>query len=243
MRPVPWMHAFVDVPGDRVGTALSFWAAVTGWDPSPPWPGHSEFTSLTPRDGAPYLHVQTVDAPARVHLDVAGDLDGEPGRLAGLGAVHLRRGDRWQVLRSPAGLPFCVCTDRPGARPAAARWPAGHRSRLVQLCIDVPPVLASPEFAFWRDATGWAEDPVDAPEFRRLVPRERSPLQLLVQRLGDDDGAAESRAHLDLGTDDIPAEVARVEALGARVLRPGRGFVVLEDPLGLPFCVTGNDPG
>ena len=40
----------------------------------------------------------------------------------------------------------------------------------------------------------------------------------------------------------IAAEVARLEALGAHVLGPGRGFVVLRDPTGLPFCVTGNDP-
>ena len=70
--------------------------------------------------------------------------------------------------------------------------------------------------------------------------RAESPLQLLVQRLGADD--PEIRAHFDLGSRDLPAEVARMEALGARVLRPGSGFVALQDPVGLPFCVTGNDP-
>jgi hypothetical protein len=66
-------------------------------------------------------------------------------------------------------------------------------------------------------------------------------LALLVQRLGDD-GTARARAHLDLGTRDVPAPVARIEALGARVLWPGDGFVALQDPVGLPFCVTANDP-
>ena len=72
--------------------------------------------------------------------------------------------------------------------------------------------------------------------------RDTSPVQLLIQQLGDDDGLGVVRAHLDLGTDDIAAEVRRVEALGARQLWPGHGFVALQDPIGLPFCVSGNDP-
>ena len=47
---------------------------------------------------------------------------------------------------------------------------------------------------------------------------------------------------LDLGTDDVDAEVERVRSVGARLLWPGNGFVALRDPLGLPFCVTANDP-
>ena len=38
-------------------------------------------------------------------------------------------------------------------------------------------------------------------------------------------------------------EVARVRALGAEVLAEHEGFTALRDPLGLPFCVTANDPG
>jgi Glyoxalase-like domain len=147
------------------------------------------------------------------------------------------------VMTSPAGLPFCVCGEPgPHTRPAPAQWPGGHRSRLVQICVDVPAPRCDAESAFWQEATGWAEEPVDAPEFRRLVHRAESPVQLLVQRLGSDDGAERARAHLDLGTDDVAAEVARVEALGARVLDRREGITVLRDPLGLSFCVTGNDP-
>jgi Glyoxalase-like domain len=113
---------------------------------------------------------------------------------------------------------------------------------LVQLCVDVPHERYEAEIAFWRAATGWADEEVDAPEFHRLVHRSESPLQLLVQRLGRDDGGSRVRAHLDLGSDDVEAEVRRLEALSARVLSPGDGFVVLRDPVGLPFCVTANDP-
>ena len=243
MTAVAWTHAFIDVPRDRVDAAKAFWAAVTGWEPGPPWAGHPEFVSLAPSDGGtPYLHVQAVDAAPRVHLDIAGDLDRQSERLAELGAHRGQRHDGWQVLSSPAGLPFCVCPDRPPyKRPAAVRWPGGHRSRLVQLCVDVSAARADDDCTFWRAATGWADELVDAPEFRRLAHRVESPPQLLVQRV-DEDRSTSAGAHLDLGTDDIPAEVARLQALGARVLWPGRGFTALEDPTGLPFCVTGIDP-
>jgi predicted enzyme related to lactoylglutathione lyase len=52
-----------------------------------------------------------------------------------------------------------------------------------------------------------------------------------------------NRAHLDWHTDDRPAEVARLVALGATVLAehemPGFGWTVLADPEGNEFCVGG----
>lgn len=241
--PVPWVHAFVDVPADRVHAARAFWSAVTGWPPGEPWPGHPEFVSLGPTSGAPYLHVQRIGGPPRVHLDLLGSLAGDVPRLAELGAEPGPLGDGWRVMTSPAGLPFCVCEETwPHQRPGAVLWPDGHRARLVQLCVDVPADRFDAELRFWRAATGWADEPVDSPEFSRLVHRSESPLALLVQRLGDDDGGTHARAHLDLGTDDVAAEVARVRALGAELLWPGAGFVALRDPVGLPFCVTANDP-
>jgi Glyoxalase-like domain len=241
--PISWMHAFVDVPPEHAEAAREFWSAVTGWPASGGWEGHPEFVSLVPPDGAPYLHVQVIGGPPRIHLDLVGELDRDTARLEGLGATRQMRGDAWQVMRSPAGLPFCVCQESwPHERPGAVTWPGGQRSRLVQLCIDLPPQRHDAELQFWRAATGWADEPVGGPEFHRLVHRTESPLQLLVQRLGDDDPATFARAHLDLGTDDLVGEVRRVEALGARVLWPGDGFVALQDPVGLPFCVTGNLP-
>jgi Glyoxalase-like domain len=237
------MHAFVDVPAEHEPAARAFWSAVSGWPASDPWEGHPEFVSLMPPDRSPYLHVQTIGGPPRVHLDVVGDIDRETPRLQELGATRGPRGDAWQVMFSPGGLPFCVCDEpRPHRRPAATAWPDGHRSRLVQVCVDAPAGRHDAELAFWRAATGWDDEPVDSPEFHRLVRRGTSPLQLLIQRLGDDDDGVRVRAHLDLGTDDRAAEVRRVEALGARFLGTGDGFVVLQDPSGLAFCVTGNDP-
>ena len=67
-----------------------------------------------------------------------------------------------------------------------------------------------------------------------------SPVQLLFQVLDEEDGPV--RAHLDHGTDDVPAEVRRVLDLGADDIGPGRGWHALRDPVGLAFCVTGNSP-
>jgi hypothetical protein len=61
--------------------------------------------------------------------------------------------------------------------------------------------------------------------------------------LGDDDAGTTTRVHIDLGTDDITAEVARVEQLGAtRTAFGGDGWVQLADPAGMPFCVTRIPP-
>ena len=52
-----------------------------------------------------------------------------------------------------------------------------------------------------------------------------------------------NRAHIDWQTDDRPAEVGRLVALGATVLAehemPGFGWTVLADPDGNEFCVGG----
>jgi len=48
---------------------------------------------------------------------------------------------------------------------------------------------------------------------------------------------AAARVHLDIETDDVETEVARL-ALGARHVAHGRTWVVLRDPAGPVFCVT-----
>jgi hypothetical protein len=56
---------------------------------------------------------------------------------------------------------------------------------------------------------------------------------LLVQRL---DGGP-PRVHLDLHTDDLNAEVARLERLGAARVQQVHAWWVMRDPAGLLFCV------
>lgn len=47
-----------------------------------------------------------------------------------------------------------------------------------------------------------------------------------------------SRVHLDIESDDIDAEVARLEALGARRIGPVQDWCVMEAPTGQRFCVV-----
>jgi hypothetical protein len=48
----------------------------------------------------------------------------------------------------------------------------------------------------------------------------------------------ESRLHLDIETDDIGAEVKRLEGLGARRVEKGVRWWVMEAPTGQRFCVV-----
>ena len=46
-----------------------------------------------------------------------------------------------------------------------------------------------------------------------------------------------SRVHLDIESDDVEAEVARLERLGAKRVAKVRTWVVMEAPTGHRFCV------
>jgi len=48
----------------------------------------------------------------------------------------------------------------------------------------------------------------------------------------------ESRVHIDIETDDIPAEVARLEKLGAKVDERKERWVIMRAPTGHRFCVV-----
>lgn len=245
-RPHPWLHAFLDVPAEHADPAARFWAAASGAEIGAPWAEHPEFRSLEPATGSRYLHVQRHSGPPRVHLDLTTPrIETEAARLVALGAVTGARFRWWQVLHSPGGLPFCLVEETPGrSRPEPVRWPGGHRSRVAQLAVDAPADRYDAECAFWAAATGWTERTDRQPEFRRLLPPDSSPLRLLLHRLGERD--APVRAHLDIGTDDVDAEVRRVVALDAAITagpaEHGGSWVTLVDPVGLPFCVTPQPP-
>jgi hypothetical protein len=52
-----------------------------------------------------------------------------------------------------------------------------------------------------------------------------------------------SRVHLDIETDDIDAEVRRLEALGAKKVQQVRSWWVMEAPTGQRFCVVSAKQG
>ncbi|HSP29231.1 MAG TPA: VOC family protein [Ilumatobacteraceae bacterium] len=112
-----------------------------------------------------------------------------------------------------------------------------HRSRLFVAVIDVPAGDHTEETSFWGAATGRPMRELDSPEFHGA--RLSDHFALLVQRL--DDGSA--GVHLDIHTDDLEAEVARLVELGATDRRRHDGWVVMTDPAGLEFCVVLDRPG
>jgi hypothetical protein len=238
-----WLHAVVDVPEADHTRSAEFWSAALGWPLGEAWDGHPELRSFEPLEGRPYVHLQEIDGEPRVHVDLETSAPEQVlGHALHLGAEILGRHDGWRTLCSPGGLPFCVVDRERPEPPAPATWPDGHRSRLVQVCIDSPVAAHDREVAFWRSVLAARWVPSDADEFAgKWHDDAGSPLQLLFQRLDEPTGPV--RAHLDHGTDDVPAEVRRLLDLGAQDVGPGHGgWHVLRDPAGLPFCVTGNSP-
>jgi predicted enzyme related to lactoylglutathione lyase len=239
-----WVHVFVDVPPDVAEQTRGFWSRALCWTTGEPWERHPQFSTLLPPDGDSYVHVQEIGDDARIHLDlVVDDLDEARERVVALGATVGTRTQWWQVMRSPGGLPFCLCLQpADGSRPPGTRHEEGHRSRLAQVCIDAPAQQFDRELEFWQQVTGWQTARSGRPEFVDLVGPEHATLQLLLQRLGDDDTGTTVRAHIDLGSDDRDAEAERLVGVGAHYVEKFDGWIVLRDPAGLEFCVTGKSP-
>jgi hypothetical protein len=237
-----WLHVFIDVAPNIAQQSATFWSAALGWPLGDSWPGHPEFRSFAAPEGHSFIHRQIGDHGPRIHFDLEIVDRGLADRLVELGAVVTGRGDGWRPMRSPGGLPYCLVDRQEHLRPPALVCDA-HRSRLVQICIDSPPTVQDQEVAFWRAATGWRWRESHHDEFAgKLHPPAGSSVQLLFQRLGPDDPGTAVRAHIDLGADDVEAETNRLVKLGAERLGPGRGWIVLRDPVGMIFCVTGNSP-
>lgn len=109
-----------------------------------------------------------------------------------------------------------------------------HRILLREVLIDVPSPVLPATRAFWVGAL-LAEPRVveDYPQFTSL----QNPASLPHVGLQDLGEASTARYHLDLETDDVDAEVARLLRLGATEVARHDGLVVLADPAGLLLCV------
>ena len=115
-----------------------------------------------------------------------------------------------------------------------------HRSRLCHFVIDCDDLDRAVNF--WSAALDATEEPLAETSchvYRRLKLPD-SDIRMLLQRT-DDKKPAKNRMHLDLETDDVEAEVQRLEALGATRYdyqqERGHNFWVLRDPWGNEFCV------
>jgi hypothetical protein len=110
-----------------------------------------------------------------------------------------------------------------------------HKSKLCGFIIDCRADDLEAAAGFWGNALGMAVRALPGEEGRkyaRLVDRS-SALHVEVQLVDHP-----SRVHLDIETDDVEAEVRRLEGLGARRVAQVHTWWVMEAPTGQRFCVV-----
>jgi hypothetical protein len=110
-----------------------------------------------------------------------------------------------------------------------------HKSRLAGFIIDCRTADLPEAARFWSQALGMAAEILPGQEgdsyVKLKVPDER--LHIEVQAVDH-----ESRVHLDIESDNIEAEVKRLEELGAKRLQKVQTWVVMEAPTGQRFCIV-----
>ncbi|RPI62060.1 MAG: VOC family protein [Lysobacterales bacterium] len=110
-----------------------------------------------------------------------------------------------------------------------------HRSRLAGFIIDCKTDDLKSAATFWGGALGMEVRALPAAEGNKYVqlvdPQDR--LHVEVQSVSH-----ASRVHLDIETDDVEAEVLRLERLGAKKVQKIHTWWVMEAPTGQRFCVV-----
>jgi predicted enzyme related to lactoylglutathione lyase len=107
-----------------------------------------------------------------------------------------------------------------------------HKSRLAGFIIDCEGKDLDGATRFWSAALGLAQAGREGDRYEVLDASARD-LYAEVQVVDHP-----SRVHLDIEADDLEAEAARLEALGARRIGPVQGWIVMEAPTGQRFCVV-----
>jgi len=110
-----------------------------------------------------------------------------------------------------------------------------HKSKFAGFIIDCQTDDLESAGEFWSAALGMERKRLPAVEgekYMRLLDPVTG-LHIEVQKVQH-----ESRVHLDIETDNIEAEVARLEACGARVIEQRERWCVMEAPTGQRFCVV-----
>ncbi len=110
-----------------------------------------------------------------------------------------------------------------------------HRSRLSTFVIDSNVDDIEEANLFWENAIGMKcvrSDEEWSSRYSHLKTPDEHP-SILIQKVSH-----ESRIHLDIETDNIEAEVARLQLHGARIINRMPRWVVMEAPTGHRFCVV-----
>jgi hypothetical protein len=110
-----------------------------------------------------------------------------------------------------------------------------HKSKLGGFIIDCRTEYLTGAADFWGGALGMPVrdlPPGEGDTYKRLEDSQHG-LDIEVQIVSHP-----SRVHLDIETDDIEAEVRRLEKLGAKRIQAVRTWWVMEAPTGQRFCVV-----
>ena len=106
----------IDCNTDDLKKESDFWSKALGYgirlsdDPD-----DEKYVALDTPEGEPYIEVQSVEHPSRVHLDIKTDnLEAEVLRLEMLGAVRVKMVKQWWIMEAPSGHRFCVIPLHPG---------------------------------------------------------------------------------------------------------------------------------
>jgi predicted enzyme related to lactoylglutathione lyase len=109
-----------------------------------------------------------------------------------------------------------------------------HKSRLAGFIIDCNTGDLDAAARFWTRALGYELARTDGdPGIYRTFDTGANGLHIEVQKVEHP-----SRVHLDIETDDIEAEVARLEKLGAKKVQRFPRWWIMEAPTGQRFCVV-----
>ena len=109
-----------------------------------------------------------------------------------------------------------------------------HRSRLAGFIVDCRTDDLEQAATFWGAALGLPlqrEAEQSGPKYRKLMTSDGLNIEVQIVE-------HESRVHLDIETDDIAAEVRRLEALGAKRVASVETWCVMQAPTGQRFCVV-----
>jgi len=110
-----------------------------------------------------------------------------------------------------------------------------HKSRLGGLIIDCETNNLDEAERFWTQALGYdsVKSPDPADDGYVTFKTEPDEPHIELQKVDHP-----SRVHIDIETDDVEAEVARLEKLGAKKVEKVRTWWIMEAPTGHRFCVV-----
>lgn len=235
----------IDCERAGIGPAAKFWSGALGLPvEDPDEGGHGRYAVLGSGPGGLHVEVQSVEHASRLHLDIeCDDIDVEADAIEALGATRIAKPHgRWWVMQAPTGHRFCLVRKRPkefASRPRRTTLPNIHHSTLIALVIDCPVPDLEPALSFWSAALDRPVASHDQDGDGRYGELQTGPDEvfLLLQRVEH-----EARVHLDMESDDLEAEVARLEKLGARREKFLKRWWLMQAPTGHRFCVVRQQP-